>query len=166
MAKKRTWLWILVGLFGVGVVFMLVLAAAGVYFVTSHVQAGPSSSADAFQSFDDVRAAFKDQKPVFELDVREQPRQVLAFKEMPTAAAKPTMLWVLAWDPDRERLAKVSVPFWLLRLGRNNINVVSTDEGFRLERLNLDVDELERVGPQLLFDYRAPSGERVVVWTK
>ena len=166
MAKTRTWLWILVGIVGVGVVFMLVLAAAGVYFVTSHVQAGPSSSADAFQSFDDVRASFKDQKPVFELDVREQPRQARAFEEMQTSTVKPDTLWVLAWDPDRERLAKVSVPFWLLRLGRNNINVVSSDEGFRLERLKLDVNELERVGPQLLFDYRAPSGERVVVWTR
>jgi hypothetical protein len=166
MAKKRTWLWILVGLFGLAVVCLLVLAGAGVYFVSSHIQAVPSSSVKAFEQFDDVRASFKQQKPVFELDVREQPRQVRSLTDLPTASTPPEDLWILAWDPDKERLVKMSVPFWVLRLGKQKIDVFSGDRGFSMDRLQLDTAELQRVGPLLLFDYSTSDGRRVLVWTQ
>jgi hypothetical protein len=166
MAKKRTWLWILVGVFGLAVVCMLALAGAGIYFVSSHVHARPTSSADAFQSFDEVKASFKDQKPVFDLDVREQPKQVRSLADMPTSSNRPQDLWILAWDPDRERLVRVSVPFWVLRLGKRKIDLFNGDRGFSLDRLQLDTEELQRVGPQLLIDYRTPTGERVLIWTR
>ncbi len=50
-------------------------------------------------------------------------------------------------------------------MGRRKINIDS-GSGFDLDRLDLDVKELERVGPLLLFDYRAAAGERVLVWTR
>lgn len=166
MATKRTWLWILLAVFGVGVLCMLALAGAGVYFVSNHVHTGQSTSVDAFRSFDEAKAAFKDQKPIFELDVREQPRIARSLADMPTSKDKPEMLWILAWDPDQERLVRVSVPFWVLRLGKRKIDIFNGDRGFTLERLQLDTEELQRVGPQLLFDYRTPAGERVLVWTQ
>ncbi len=134
------------------------------YFVTRHIHAGPSTSADAFRAFDQARARFKDAGPMFELDDRERPRQVRQFSELPTAAAKTEVVWVLAWDPDRERLVKVSLPFWVLRLGRQKIDIASG--GFDFQRLELDVTELERVGSVLLFDFRTASGERVMIWTQ
>jgi hypothetical protein len=72
---------------------------------------------------------------------------------------------VLAWEPDDERVVQVSLPFWLLKLGRHKVDVTGK-RGFDLDRLNIDVQELERVGPVLILDLHAPSGQRVLVWTK
>jgi hypothetical protein len=164
MAKRRTWLWILVAVVGLFLVCVIAMAGFGMYFVSRHVHAGPSSSTDAFQAFDNARAPFKDAKPVFELDDRERPRQVRQFSEFPTAPARADLVWILAWDPDRERLVKMSLPFWVLRMGRQKIDIANG--GFDFERLELDMNELERVGPVLLFDFRANNGKRVLIWTQ
>ena len=164
MAKRRTWLWILVAVLGLGLVSVIAMAGFGMYFVSNHVRTGPSSSADAFRAFDEARARFKDAKPIYEIDDRERPRQLRQFSEFPTSAAKADVMWILAWDPDRERLVKVSLPFWVLRLGRQKIDVMKG--GFDFERMELDVNELERVGPVLLFEHRSNAGERVLIWTQ
>ena len=164
MAKRRTWLWILVAVVGLGLVSVIGMAGFGLYFVSRHVQAGPSTSTDAFQEFDRARARFAEGRAIFELDDRERPKQVRQFGELPTASAKADVVWILAWDPDRERLMKMSLPFWMLRLGRQKIDIASG--GFDFERLELDVNELERVGPVLLFDLHTGSGKRVLIWTQ
>ena len=161
---RKTWLWIFIGVVGFGVLCIIAIAGAGMYFVSSHVHAGPSTSADAFRAFDEVHAKFKNEKPVFELDGKEHPRQVRQFSDMPTSLKKADMAWMLVWDPDRERLVKMSMPFWILRLGRQKIDISSG--GFDFQRLQLDVNELQRVGPVLLFDLRTSGGERVLIWTQ
>ena len=166
MATRKTWIWIIVGVLALCVIAMLAVAGAGVYFVASHIDTKAASSADAGIEFDKARALLNNQKPLFELDSRERPRLTREIASLPTAAAKPEYLWILAFDPDREgRLVRVNLPFWLLRLGRKKIQVMDRSE-FDLSRLNIDVGDLERIGPQLLVDYRSNSGERVLVWTK
>ena len=161
---RKTWLWIFVGVVGFGVLCIIAVAGAGMYFVSSHVQASKSSSADAFRAFDEVHAKFKHEKPVFELDAKEHPRQVRPFSSMPTASKKADMAWMLVWDTDDERLVKMSLPFWVLRLGRQKIDISSG--GFDFNRLQLDINELQRVGPVLLFDLRTSDGDRVLIWTQ
>lgn len=166
MPKKKTWIWIIVGVLGLCVVAMLAVAGAGVYFVASHIDTKAATSADASAEFDKMRAQLNNQKPLFELDSRERPRLTRELATLPTASAKPEYLWILAFDPDRDgRLVRINLPFWLLRLGRRKIQVMDRGE-FDLSRLNLDVADLERIGPQLLVDYRNTTGERVLVWTK
>ena len=162
--KKSTWLWILAAVIGLGVVFMMVVAGFGFYYVTKHVSAGPTTSAHALESFADARKTFKETKPIFELDDREELRQSRALSDLPTSSEKAEMLWIMAWDPDRERLVKMSMPFWVLRIGRQKVDI--TSGGFDFERLELDVAQLERVGPVLLLDVRRPEGAHVLVWTK
>jgi hypothetical protein len=166
MASAKTWLWILVGIIGVCLLGLFALAGAGVYFVSRHVGSERTTSADALRSFDERRAAFKDAHPLIEFDSMDQPHASRSLSEMPTSATRPTDLRILVWEPNDERLVKISLPFWMLRLGRRKLNFVSQDRNLDLDRLNLDVPELERVGPQLVVDYRAPSGERVLVWTQ
>ncbi len=166
MATRKTWIWIIVAVLSVCVIALLAVAGAGVYFVASHIDTSRVSSTEALRTLDDARAQLKDEKPLFELDQRERPRLSRALESLPTSPTKPEHLVVLAWDPDDERIVKVTLPFWLLRLGRRNINVLDHEGGFNLERLNLDVNELERVGPLLLMDFRSPSGERVLIWTR
>lgn len=166
MATRKTWIWIIVITLSVCVVGMLAVAGAGVYFVASHFDTRQASSSEAFQEFDRARAPFKDQKPLFELDQRERPKLTRELSSLPSVAAKPDYLWILAFDPDRDgRIVKVNLPFWLLRLGKKNIKI-DHGRGFDLDRLNIDVNDLERIGPMLLVDYRSTSGERVLVWTK
>jgi len=55
------------------------------------------------------------------------------------------------------------------QLFRRHIRALTAELGhhaFDIKRLNLDIDELQRVGPLLVFDYRATSGERVLIWTQ
>ncbi len=151
--------------FGLTVLAMAAVAGLGLYFVASHISTDRTSSADALRTFDEVRAEFKNAQPLFELDSDETPRPTRAITELPTSDRRPEQLVILAWDPDDERLAKISLPFWMLRLGRQNIDI-QNDSGFDLDELDLNVDELERVGPILVFDFRTSDGERVLIWTR
>lgn len=166
MATRKTWIWIIVITLSVCVVGMLAVAGAGVYFVASHFDTRQASSTEAFQEFDRAKAVFKEQKPLFEIDQRERPKLSRQLASLPTSTSQPEYLWILAYDPDRDgRMVRVNLPFWLLRFGKNKIKL-DQGEGFDLDRLNIDVRELQRIGPMLLLDHRSTSGERVLVWTK
>jgi hypothetical protein len=166
MTPLRKWLWIAVIFFSLCVVALMAVAGAGVYFVASHIDLESSTTTDASRAFDTVKAAFREQKPLFELDSHERAKAARPLAEMPTASVKPRHLWIQAWDPDEEKLVKISVPFWLLRLGKRKVDFMHGGDGFDLDRLNIDVHELERIGPAIVVDFRSPSGERVLLWTQ
>jgi hypothetical protein len=165
MAKKRTWLWILGGLFLLCVIALIAIAGAGMYFISQHIDTARTSGDDAQRAFETARRPYKE--PLFELDRFERVQLRRPLRELPTSTTRPQHLWILAWDPDDERLVKVSLPFWLLKMGRRNIDIGTNGHGgFQLEQLDLDMHELERIGPALIVDHRAPSGARVLIWTQ
>lgn len=163
MASKRTWLWILGGAVAICVLGLVVLAGAGMYFISQHVATERSTGADAIRAFDAARKGHKD--PLFEIDRADHIKLTRPLTDIPSSPTRPQHLWILAWDPDDERLVRLSLPFWLLKMGKRKIDIMQ-DDGFSLDRLNLDMKELERIGPALVVDYRTPSGERVLVWTQ
>ncbi len=158
-------MWVVVGVCGFGLIGLILVAGAGVYFVTRHVSTERSTSADAIRAFDAIRAAFPDQKPLYELDSAERPTMTRPLNELPTSPNKPENLRVLAWDPDEERLIKIALPFWLIRMNKAKMDL-GDDTRFELDHLNLDGAELERIGPALVFDYRGHDGARVLLWTQ
>lgn len=166
MASRRTWVWVVVGGCGVVLVGLIGVAGAGVYFVTRHITTERSSSAEALQAFDAVRTSFAGAKPLYELDNSERPILARRLSDLPTSSARPDHLWVLAWDPAEERLIKVAMPFWILRLHKTKMAFGPDDRGFGLEHLDLDADELARIGPALVFDFRDDGGVRVLLWTQ
>jgi hypothetical protein len=166
MAKAKTWLWIILGFVGACVLGMVMLAGAGVYFVSHHIAVRPSNEAAAVRTFDEARAMFKNRQPVLELDEFERPHETRPLSELPTSSTRPENLIVLAWNPREGRLARVALPFWILRLGRRKIGVGDAQGGFDFDRLQLDVGELERIGPALVLDYTTNRGERVLIWTQ
>jgi hypothetical protein len=166
MASKKTWIWVLVGFVGFGVVVLFALAGAGVYFVTRHIHAVHSSDASALEAFDTARAAFKDRPPLFELDRFDQPQATRDLSTLPTSPVKPTDLHILAWNPDDRRLVRITLPFWMLRLGRRKIDIIDGHHDFDVGSLDVSVDDLERIGPALVLDLRTSTGERVLVWTE
>jgi hypothetical protein len=166
MPKAKTWIWIIVGFIGLCLLALVVIAGASVYFVRQHIKIESSSDTNSQKAFETARAAFKGQRPLLEMDNLNRPRQTRSLSSLPTSAVKPTNMVVMVWDQDKERLVQVSMPFWLLKLGRRKIDLANGDRGFDIERLNIDVGELERIGPMLVLDLRSASGERVLVWTQ
>ena len=166
MAPRRTWLWILLGVFGAGVLILVAVAAAGIYFVTQRVQADPADSMEARRAFDRVVESFADARPLYELSPDGEPRLTRSIAELPTSAAPPHDVHMLAWDPEPGRLVRVALPFWMVRVGQQKLSFSHEHPGFELDRLELDFAELERIGPAIVFDYRDESGARVLLWTQ
>jgi hypothetical protein len=164
--SKKTWIWVIVTIVGLCIVSVLAVAAFGMYFVSQHISTSRATSADADRRFDEIRAAFKDKNPLLEIDSSGEPHAVRPLHELPGSTTKPESLSVLAWNPREGRIAKISLPFWIIRLGRNNIDISSGDHRFEFKDLGLDVRELERIGPAIVIDLTRSSGERVLVWTQ
>jgi hypothetical protein len=163
---KKTWIWIIVSVAAACVIGLVALAGAGIYFATRHVKTSAVSAEDARAEFDRARAVFKDQTPLIELDEYERPRSARPTSSMPNGTVKPTQLWILVWDPGDSRTVRISLPFWLLRIGRQKLDLGRGDRQLDFDRLSIDVNELERIGPALVMDFRSPHGERVLLWTQ
>jgi hypothetical protein len=165
-ATNKTWIWIIAGFLGVCVIVLFAIAGTGVYFVHQHIDARRPSSVEAMREFEAARAAFKGKPPLLELDRLGHPRQVTRTEQMPTSSVRPTDMIVLAWNPVSGRVVRVSLPFWLLHIGRRKVNIFDDSNGFDVDRLNIDVNELERIGPAFVLDYVTMNGDRVLVWTQ
>jgi hypothetical protein len=166
MAKRKTWLWIVGGVAATGLLGLIAVAGAGVYFVSRHVQAQDSTGPQALDAFERITADFANRRALYELDPQERPHLTTPLSSLPTSSTRPTSLMVQAWDPEQERLVRLSLPFWLLRLGPEQMRVSRREHGFDFHQLELDINELERIGPALVLDYRNQDGVRVLLWTK
>jgi hypothetical protein len=165
MAKVKTWVWIVVGVFVLGVLGLVAMAAAGFWFAKTHIDIRSTSPQTVAEEFDRVRERFASQQPLIELD--EHGNFVRAHTDRPASDKRPETLHVMAFDPDDDRVVKVNVPFWLLRLkmgGRTHVNIGR--DNLDLEDLNLTVEDLERFGPTLILDHQERDGEHVIVWSE
>jgi hypothetical protein len=165
-SSRKTWVWIVAGGLGAVLAFLIALAGAGVYFVSRHIHSERMTSGDALTAFEAAAMPFGTRRPLYELDSSEEPRLARPLEQLPTAPRPADSLSILAWDPESERLVRVSLPFWSLRLGRMKMSVTGAEQRFDLARLHLDVDELARIGPALVFDFRGREGVRVLLWTQ
>ena len=167
MSSTKTWIWIIAVCLGLCVLALIGLAGTGVYFVRQHIDSRATSSDQAIHQFEAVRAQFKGRTPLLELDRLGHPREVTRTETMATSAIRPTDMIILAWNPDHARVVRVSLPFWLLHIGRRKVDIKGFDDNnFDIDRLNIDLNELERIGPAFVLDYVTMSGERVLIWTQ
>ena len=166
MAAGKTWLKIILVVIALGMLGMCAVAGAGVYFVSQHVNTASVSAPDALRQFDDARAKFKNERPLLEIDSNEKVNQLRTIADIPTADVKATTLDVMAWDPTDERIVNFKIPLWVLGMGERKIDLGIGAESFDMRRLKIDVKDLERIGPALVLDLKAPSGDRALVWTQ
>lgn len=165
--KVNTWVLVVVGVVVVGILGLIALAAAGLYFFARNVETRVASPAAASQEFDAVRARFAEQKPLIELDDRGRFLRAHTDRPAHPDSPPPGQVHVLVFDPDDGRIVSMSVPFWLLRLQRRGSTAFSVDgQRMDLEDLGITVEDLERYGPTLILDHATPSGERVLVWSQ
>jgi hypothetical protein len=164
--KLKTWIWVFVGVAAVGVLCVIAMAAAGIYYFTQNIEAKKASPTTAAAEFDAVRTRFKNQRPLIELDERGRFLRSHTDRPLPDNPKSPQALYVLAFDPDDEGLVKVTVPFWLLRLKTRHTRIDLGGGRVDLEDLKLTVEDLERFGPTLILDQTNSGGDRVLVWSQ
>ena len=148
----------------VGVLILLAIVGLGsaVWLFMRSVEVGKADTASASQEFDQIRRRFAGVTPVLGI---ENKRPVVGRRPpVQGTGTRLTTLHVLAWDPDDNGLARIDVPFWLVRLKSGPIEIASNRIGDT--DLGITVEELERYGPTLVLDHEGEDGERVLVWTE
>ena len=163
--KKRTWLWVVLGVLAFFIVTGLGMAAFTVYWLGNHMEIVETPAPDAAKSFDEVRAKFPGQRPLIEFRDGE-PQGLSNDTAASTSAVSLTTLHVIAFDEDEGRLVRVDVPFWLLRLKSGPIAFSSYASGFDDRRARVRVADIERRGPGIVLDLDRPREGRVLIWAE
>jgi hypothetical protein len=164
--KLKTWIWVVVGIVAVGILCIVAMAGAGIYFVSQNFETRTATAASAASEFDAIRAKFAGQKALIELDEHGRFLKANTGREPRPGAGRPETLYVMAFDPDDGGLVKVSIPFWLLRMKMNNAKIDLGGHNMDFEDLKLTVDDLDRLGPALVLDQKNEGGDRVLVWSQ
>lgn len=164
MAKVKTWVWVVIGVVALGILGIVAMAAAGLWFVRSHVNVQTTTVAAAASDFDTVRARFSGQKPLIELD--DHGEFVRANTDRAAGTVRPESLHMMAFDADDEKVVRMELPFWLLRLKSGGANFSMGGGNVDLAKLRLTVEDLERYGPTLILDHKDRKGARVLVWSQ
>ena len=164
MTKVKTWVWVVLGVVTLGILGVIAVAAAGIWFFRTHIDSRTATVATASTEFEHIRRQFPKQKPLIELD--EHDHFLRANTDRPAGTVRPESLNVLAFDPDDGRVVRVTIPFWLLRLKMRGTRIDVGNDRLDLEDLKLTVEDLERYGPTLIVDHAGRHGERVLVWSQ
>jgi len=162
--KVPTWVCIIVGIVTLGILGVVTLAAAGLWFVRSHVNVQPTTVAAATTDFQTIRERFANQKPLIELD--DHGNFVHANTDRPNGTKRPESLNVMAFDAREEHVVRVEIPFWMLRLKTRGTLIDVGSGNIDLQKLRLTVEDLERFGPTLIVDHKDMNGSRVLVWSQ
>jgi hypothetical protein len=162
--KVKTWVWVVVGVVVCGILAVIAMAAAGLWFVKSHVDVRATTATEASEDFQTIRQRFAAQKPLIELD--EHGTFLRANTDRPASAHRPQTLHVMAFDPRDEKVVRVELPFWVLRLKTGGARFDIGRSNVDLARMRITVEDLERYGSILILDQRDTDGSRVLVWSQ
>jgi hypothetical protein len=162
--KVKTWVWVVVGLVVCGILCLVAMAAAGLWFAKTHINIRSASPVAVSEDFARIRLQFASQKPLIELDDRGHLTRTNT--DRPAGTRRPESLNIMAFDPDDEKVVRMDIPFWLLRLKMQGTRFSVGHDAIDLKELHLTVEDLERFGPTLIVDHKGRSGERVLVWSQ
>jgi hypothetical protein len=168
MAKKKNWALIILGI----VIFVVIVGIAAIvgfgYFMYRQMEFSSTTTGNPEKEFAEVQARFQGQTPYVEVSDAERAEGTV-HRELEKPERTPLKdLRVVAYDAREKRLVRVTIPFWVLRLGGNKpINLRSGGSGFDPGvRLTITSEDLERRGPGLVLDTVGRHGERVIVWAE
>jgi hypothetical protein len=153
-----------------GVVILIVFIGIGAIFAVTawfqqNLQVDTRSAGDAEREFATVRKQFGDRAPL--LEMHDGRPQFTSEHDKPAATAPPRLetLHVLAWKADEERLARFSLPFWLIRMKSEPFRVSAYMSGLD-DRVAVRAEDIEKYGPGIILDINPPSGDRVLLWAR
>lgn len=170
--KKRTWIWVVLGV----LVFLGFVAIGGIFvavsFFRQSVTFAEDVTADSAKSeFDAVYAKFPGQQPLIQMrDGRPQlvPERAKAGNGQPLHT-----LHVIAFDPDDGDQAKISLPFWLLRMKSGPIRMSEYSDGWNDRGVSFEVKDIEAAGPGIVVDVNRDDVDpgrrregRLLIWVE
>ncbi len=167
--KKKNWLLIILGIVIFVVIVGIAALAGGVYWFYRQMDVRTTTSADAQQQFENVRARFQGQVPYIEVTMTDNHEETTVHRELEKPTRTPlTRLRMAIYDEREHRFVQMGLPFWLLRLGgsRNHVNLGSSGVGETGVRLSVTAEDLERRGPGLVLDTTGRHGEHVLIWSE
>jgi hypothetical protein len=162
--KVKPWVWIVVGVVVFGILGVIAMAAAGLWFVKSHIDIRTTTTAAVTSDFQSIRARFPNQKPLIELD--EHGGFVHAYTDRPAGTQRPQTLNFMAYDPRDDRVVRMDLPFWLLRLKMRGNRIDLGNSNVDFAKLRITIEDLERFGPTLILDQKDLNGSRVLIWSQ
>ena len=162
--KVKTWVWVVVGIVVFGILGVIAMAAAGLWFVKSHVDIRPTTAAAATEDFQTVRQRFADQKPLIELD--ERGNFLRANTDRPAGTQRPQTLNIMAFDPHDEKVVRMELPFWLLRLKGGGVALRHRRRQRRPRAHAPHRGRPRALRPDLILDQKDTDGSRVLVWSQ
>jgi hypothetical protein len=167
MAKKASW-----GLIILGIAVFTVIVGVGLVAVAGYViykqfafQATTTTETAAAVEFQNVVDGFHGQKPYLVIRGGEP---IVSQEKGPHPGKPVEALHILVWNPDENKVVRLNMPFWLLRMAKGRpikLGPSSEDGGERVH-LRVTAEDLERRGPGLILDHKEASGERVLVWAQ
>jgi hypothetical protein len=164
--KVKTWIWVVLGVVLTCVIAAVVIAGSAFYFFSRQFDTHSATPAAANREFESVKARFSGQKPLVELDRQGDVTRADTHRVAAPDMRVPEKVIVMAFNPDEERIVRVTLPFWLLRLKSRHASINFNGKRMDLEDLKLTVADLERYGPTLIVDQTNPDGTRVLVWSQ
>ena len=163
---KRTWLWVVIGVFFVLCVFAIGGIVFTVAFFRQNMTITDTSASMAATEFDKVRAQFAGQKPLIQM-VDGKPEYMPDRAARPVESTQPLKtMHVLAWDDNEGKLVSFTLPMWLLRLKSGPIRLSAYSQGWNDRGVSFDVHDLEKYGPGLLLDLDHTNEGKVVIWVE
>ncbi len=164
MSKKK-WIWI-----AAGVLAAALLACAGIvgtvtYLAMRHLEVRQMSAESMEVEFDKERARFAGKMPLIEVDEDNWDRPRIHRSAPGAAAGKIETLHIMAWDDQKQKLIRLDLPMWLLRLRNGSFAHLPSERFTDFERMDVTIDDIESNGPGLILDHQSPMGARILVWT-
>jgi len=156
----RTWQKATLGVVAVVVVVVAAIGGTGAYFALRHLEKRIAGEADANKDMDEIRRRYAPRVPLIE--VVDPARGDIRINRDPAPPAAPVRtLHIVNWKSDSGELVRTEIPLWLARF--SSLNVLS-QLGVAPARFRLTVADIERYGPGILTDYRAPGAFRILIW--
>jgi hypothetical protein len=167
MSSKRSWLPIILVIFGGIIMCGILVVGAGVWYFFNHIGIESASDESALKQFEEARKPFLHQAPLLAFTGRDVVVNREEIERSEPSDQHLESLNLLTWDPDEDQIVRVSIPFWVLRLKLDGrVSLRSGSDRFDSEDIPLTVGDLERRGPGLVLDATDERGQRVLIWTQ
>ena len=164
--KKRTWLWVIAGVFGTLFLLCVILVGSAIYMFRTHVRNEVVETTTAERQFEEQRARFKGQQPLVEFAGNKYgDDDATIHRPAPDAPrVKINAIRVLIYAIKDNRLIHVDIPGWFVRLmPESRFGGFEGDDEFVRHRITME--DVERHGYGLVLDGHNPN-TRILIWSE